>query len=557
MLESLRAKLRSLSAAAHPFGLVLFWLASLNVVVLVWGGEYDYHFGPLRLAAHDLFKPLQFLNVLFFILILLRYGADSQKVPGAPRADREVTPWMWVAAMVGIALLYAQSFGVNLQKNDWAHTVISERMTSLGSVFRLFIAPQEDGFYRPMTFLSLWADYRIFGAALWGYHLQSVALHLVNAFLVYRLGSALGLNRWTSYCSALLLGTAPFAFEAVLWPAARFDLLATTFELLALEAAIRYLTPAMSGRWTLALSLLFYALSLLNKESAYSFPLVLGFLALSFRLWFPRPLPMQRFMRLASGALAITALALTTRILIYGNLGGYPAAPGASPHLVLNWYVVHMSLTRIFGIAPFQINHTAAFHLWIRWGIVCYTITLVALAGFSNRLSGRCLGLMAFAMICAIPALSILSWIGPTAQQARYLYLPGVFVAMLMAELVSQSSYPRGVLAGLLLAGVAGTTFNLWIYRDMLVGMEKAVEQIRNDSLARPAAKEVRLIGYEPDPNGVFYFGPELISRIQQVVPGVMVMVQKTSEQRAILDPANSPLAYCWQTQHRVYQPCP
>jgi hypothetical protein len=551
----LRAKPRSLLTAAQALAFVLFWLALLNVVVLVWVRKYDWHIGSVHLIAQDLFKPLQFLNVLFFILLLLRYGAHSQETSRPSDNDRSIRPWMWAATMAAVVLLYAQSLGVNFQQNAWAHTGLSAGLVSVESVVRLFTTAKGDGFYRPMTSLSLWADYRVFGDALWGYHLQSIALHLINVFLVYRLGRALGSKRWTSYCGAILLGTAPFAFEAVLWPAARFDLLATTFELLALEAAIRYLTPSRAGRWTLALSLLFYSLSLLNKESAYSFPLVLFFLGLSHRLWPFRPLPMQRFIRLASGSLAITAVAVAIRILIYGNLGGYPSATGESAHFRLSWYVVHMSLSRVFGTAPFQINHTLALPLWVRWGIVSHAIALVVLAGFRNRLNARCLGLMACAMICAVPALGILSWVGPTAMQARYLYLPGVWIAMLLAELVSRSSYPRAALAALLVAGVAGTTFNLWVYRDMLAGMKQTVDRIAEASLADPALKEIKLVGYQPEPNGVFLFGQELISQVEQRVPAVKVSVQERPAQ-GVSTAGNRALAYCWQPQRRVFQAC-
>jgi hypothetical protein len=150
--------------------------------------------------------------------------------------------------------------------------------------------------------------------------------------------------------------------------------------------------------------------------------------------------------------------------------------------------------------------------------------------------------------------MSLLGWVGPGAQQARYLYWPGFWIALFFAELVFQSRYPRTVLAGLVIACVVATTFNLWIYRDMLAGLELTVEQIHEDSLTQPDAAEVRLIGYHP--NGVYYFDEELQDRIRQRTPGLTVSFAQESDLPAALVPAPSRLLYCWQLHERLYESC-
>ena len=97
------------------------------------------------------------------------------------------------------------------------------------SFWQLFSRPQADGFYRPLTFVSLWLDYRLFGTAFTWYHAQSLVLHIVNSLLAARLAGSLGFGRTASLWTGLLYAAAAVNFEPVMWPAARFDLLATSY----------------------------------------------------------------------------------------------------------------------------------------------------------------------------------------------------------------------------------------------------------------------------------------------------------------------------------------
>src|SRR5262249_21854634 len=151
-------------------------------------------------------------------------------------------------------------------------------------------------------------------------------------------------------------------------------------------------------------------------------------------------------------------------------------------------------LTRLFGIAPFEINHGGALPGWVRWGIGCYAITITAIAVFRKRSNGFHAGLALCLLASCIPVISILGWVGPTAQQARYLYLPGIWIAMLMAEVISQTRFPRVLLAGLLVACAIGTTFNLWVYRDALNLIERGVERVSVDTAVDPGIRHIEII---------------------------------------------------------------
>ena len=139
-------------------------------------------------------------------------------------------------------------------------------MTAGRSPLYFFTHRQYDGFYRPLGFCSLWLDNKIFGAALWGYHIQNLPLQVLNGWLAARLAFRLGLEpalaRWTGLAFVAL----PYAFEAVIWPGARFDLLAATFILLALERAL----AGASGPYGCLLS------RRVVKRIGYAYPLLVG-----------------------------------------------------------------------------------------------------------------------------------------------------------------------------------------------------------------------------------------------------------------------------------------
>jgi len=242
--------------------LALLLLCAVNVVVVCAIGGYDLSLGPLHIGSHSPFKA-----------IVQMEGATPPL--GGSSGTHALGFYLWlVLLIVLICIAYAPSLAVNFQHQDWTHRLVSAGIRSWPDAGSLFTKPQIDGFYRPLTFLSLWADYRVFGDRGWGYHLQSTAFHILNCILLSVLARMLGYPERVARSAAVLFAVAAVNFEPLLWPAARFDLIATTFTLLAFIFALRYLhgAPARNAMFS-AIAL---ALGILNKETAYCFPLVMG-----------------------------------------------------------------------------------------------------------------------------------------------------------------------------------------------------------------------------------------------------------------------------------------
>ena len=260
-----------------------FALAVANVLLLLVLGQYDLRFGPVHLVAHGLFKPLQLVAAAFWISL----AAISKNPMLRERLDgADPSPLKFSALILFSTLLVHASFiSINFENPDWTHYDTSKTITSLHSMASLFINRQTDGFYRPLTFISLWFDYKWFGTYWPGYHIQSILIHLVNVWLICQLAIRLGLKARVAWMAAAFFGVAPVTFEAVLWPAARFDLLAAMFTLLSLLTALDLVKSEHARPWKRILLAVFVAAGLLNKESAYCLLPLLCFLLATRKLW--------------------------------------------------------------------------------------------------------------------------------------------------------------------------------------------------------------------------------------------------------------------------------
>src|SRR5260370_36679316 len=167
-------------------------------------------------------------------------------------------------------------------------------------------------------------DYRLFGSALWGYHLQSILLHALNSLLVYKLARAFRFERNAALWAAAWFSLAAMNFEPVLWPAARFDLLATAFVLVSIIWFLRYLRDPGTAAAKLLFSAAAYGLALMNKERTYCLPLLLAAIGVTRKAWKLYSLARTTLLPATSGFAGLTALLLAARVIVDKALGSSP-----------------------------------------------------------------------------------------------------------------------------------------------------------------------------------------------------------------------------------------
>jgi tetratricopeptide (TPR) repeat protein len=143
---------------------------------------------------------------------------------------------------------------------------------------------------RYVIYLSFWANYRIGGLGVWGYHAVNFSVHIINALLVYVLviltfrtpylmNSGLsGKSRLMALFSSLLFVAHPLGTEVVTYVTQRFVLFSAMFYLLCI---VSYIGSRLSGRRAagyglFALSVLSAVLAMKSKENAFTLPLAVG-----------------------------------------------------------------------------------------------------------------------------------------------------------------------------------------------------------------------------------------------------------------------------------------
>ncbi len=361
----------------------------------------------------------------------------------------------------------------------------------------LFTTPGGDGFYRPLAYASMawtstWAGVN---PAYW--HWTGFALHAINSVLVFFLAWALGLPRMASAFAAALFavhGTRP---EAVMWVAARHDLLATLFVLIGLAAFILAWNEA---RWSVllrAVSLLSMVLAFFSKESSYTFPLVLVvFLASNGSLktrrgWYA----LAPFFAFAAGMLA-------WRWILFGGIGGYLNAAGQpqalSPGLLP---VLKIFALRLWAVLFFPINWSQQPGVLLGIFTALYIVALIWLLRSQATLRELFVPI-GFLVVLALPPLTQLL-IGPDLQKARFLYLPSVGFSLLFAVLAQHLKMKSKWMVSVAIVG-----FNLGALLHNMTAWEYASQKAHATCsvAAACALTGTTVVGLPGSLKGVYFF---------------------------------------------------
>lgn len=332
-----------------------------------------------------------------------------------------------------------------------------------------FTAPTDGiGFLRPLTGLTFWLEYRLWGLNPLPPHAFNVLLHLLNSYLVSLLTHKLLLTLpartstqkheripldfntpgprsaapriWPalpiSTMAGLLFLVLHCHAEAVMWLSCRGDLLATTSSLTALILCAH---AARTGSpLSLSLMVLSLFLALLSKESAVTLPLLLiaCLLAASSA---QRPIP-----RLAAGVTAIVGVTLLYFLLRRVTMGDFVAGYGPRGHLRYSADLIAQSLARHgwrLLLPPLPEGLVRALPalegLWALAFLVALATAALGLAAPWGRFPElRRASLIALAL-ALLPVANVRIGLDHL-EGARYLYLPSVFCSVLLAVLLAE-----------------------------------------------------------------------------------------------------------------------
>jgi hypothetical protein len=483
----------------------------INLLILLAVGTYDVHLGPLDLAATRLFKPF-----LYWSLALLATFAATRTTPDPPPDRPALSPQIYALTLLALTCaVYAPTWFANFQHVDWDHRHVS---TAIGSQpWKIFGMGQEDGFYRPIGYLSLWVDWLLFRNWPPGFHIQNFLFHAANAFLVSRLALRFRTDAFTAQLAGALFVVLTCQFEVVIWPAARFDLLAAFLGMLALLTlgTIR--------------SAIYFLLAILSKEAAFAVPVLSPFLP---------GVPRRTLVRSLAAFAVCLAIALVLRVMTYQSMGGY------GRQFVLSFKTFTSWAMRAPSLPVMIVSEQDGVPGWVRIAMALTVVLLSALALRRTRAMNPIWLWLGLTYLAALPTLNIIGWIDPTAAHARYVYFPSVFISMVLASLIPRVGW---AIAAMVLFSVV-SFHNQSAFLDSM----RFLEQGTHEAQARcNGCERVEVVDIPERYGAVLYFREEIAVWVRNALGKPVAMVSSPLPPKP-----QGTLRLCWYPAELRFAEC-
>ena len=332
-------------------------------------------------------------------------------------------------------------------------------------------------FYRPVIELYFWIASPLFGGSPVAFHLASIVLHIVNCGLVYLLASTLGLRRGYAWVAALLFAVQPGYVAAVAWVGAIAETIGAFFGVVSILALIRY--RRTGNRWLLGVSVATFALSLLTHESSVVFLPLLVLADWTIGAWRWK---WGELARVYGAFIVVTLAYLAVDLTI--NANNYIVVEG---EYRIGWHMVNSVLSYVASLYVGE-------RTWLAHALVGAVLVWILIRGNS-----RARYAVAWMVIAILPFAPF-----QFGNVSRYLYLPAIGFAMLMAEgaaaldawlRVRWSNVGRAAVLVLLIAfaavrfgkfareGVADITARMEAYRTFLTALRQTHPTLGNGAI--------------------------------------------------------------------------
>ncbi len=200
----------------------------------------------------------------------------------SPCGENSALPPRLLIAVLLVAtfVVYAGTLGFDFVYDDHEQLVENFRIQSWSFLPSYFsepvwshISPRDpSNFYRPLFLLWLRLNYACFGPKPAGWHLTTVALHVLATVLVYFLARRVSKNALIAWAAALIFGTHPIHVEPVAWVSGSTEPELAVFFLSSFLCYLKWRDGGARRRACALASLALYALALLTKETALALP---------------------------------------------------------------------------------------------------------------------------------------------------------------------------------------------------------------------------------------------------------------------------------------------
>lgn len=305
--------------------------------------------------------------------------------------------------------------------------------------------------WHPLTWISYFIDRELFGPYPGGYLLMNVAWHMLASCALYLSCVKLTGSRLQAFVIALLFSVHPANVESVAWASSRKSILDAIFWFAGIWTYLRYLESR--NRVFLLLTIVTHMLGLMSKSMHVTFPCTLWLVHL-LRNWIqcPADAKWDRIKADFWAAFRLTAPMLLLSLYFclitlhaqrpaLSTLDGLPLSPRLINSIQSYWrYVPMFFFPREF--APFYPFFFEGLHfgLIIRplLSILGLTVLLLWLGRRSPLVSIGWLWYLG----TLVPVIGLVQ-VGSQSHADRYLYIPGVGLAMVWAGLFALLPRPR------------------------------------------------------------------------------------------------------------------
>lgn len=328
------------------------------------------------------------------------------------------------------------------------------------------------GNYHPLTMLSFAIDWKIFGNAACGYHIENSVWHFANTLLVFIICNKLLNNTIKAFIVALIFAFHPTQIETVAWIAERKNVMTAFFFLSSVIVYLQFLKT--QKKHFFILTFLLFLLALLCKPSAIVLPLVLC----AIDYFYQHSLTKQQLIQ----KIPFFSFAILFGIIAYNaqesgkfinSNHAYPLYErvGYAGYAVLQYINKSFFPINLSVIYPYPQNKGRS--LVIGYGVILI-LGLVLHQLFKRKKYNVLFGLLFF-IINLILVLQFVPF-GEVLTADRYLYLPLIGIGIVIVSLISLNQKQLKYISFILLFVLGGLSFartsvwknSIFLYSDIL-----------------------------------------------------------------------------------------
>jgi hypothetical protein len=304
-------------------------------------------------------------------------------------------------------------------------------------------------YFTPTGNVLFFVLYRLFALEPFWYHACMLAIHALNAFLVYCLAIRILGNNSQAFLAALLFGIFPAHVDAVVYLATIHHTLATTFVLLSLLSFTQYLHTGQGRYYSFAL--VFCVLGLLTKQIACIIPaLCAGYEYVALRNRVARP-SLAKYVPMALFVLIYLAVngAVNRANTVYAPIHAtYYKVDG---HILLSFvqYLGFMAFpvdNLISAVAKLFLPLVQVLYPYLRAFLFVVFSVLVVYCALKLRETRFSLAWVSVALLPSLP------FVFP--PQSRYVYLAAVGFCLMLASMTTTRIATSKLLRAVILAVV-------------------------------------------------------------------------------------------------------